>query len=183
MFKSPTGPPWKICSGPDGGLFVALMNGNILLLDNSFNIINRFNVGEWSPIGITNIGGVNCNAFPLTLICYLPAPHNTMIVNKVTELRAVSLRDAHQVCSQPCEGFGAYYLLYCPQHDIILASCWQTPYIRIVDPTDGSTIQTIEFPNIVSIGSMCLCNDQIVMLQRPENDSLGRLLSYYSLKS
>ena len=64
VFKSPADPMWGICFGPDNCLIVGLRNGNILQLDNSFNIINTFNVGEWSHIGIKNIRGVDHFFYP-----------------------------------------------------------------------------------------------------------------------
>ena len=91
-------------SGPNGGLFVAPRTGNIQQLNGSFRIINTFNVGEWSFIGTVNRRGVNY-VFPDSLLCHLPAPHNTLVVNKGTELRAVSLPDGRQVWSQKCAGF------------------------------------------------------------------------------
>ena len=36
--------PWFNCSGPNGSCFVSFLNGNILQLDSSFNILNNFSV-------------------------------------------------------------------------------------------------------------------------------------------
>ena len=169
-------------SGPNGGLFVTYSTGTIQQLDSSFGVINTFNEGEWSPIGTENVRGVNYNVLPASLLCYLPAPHNTLVVHKVSELRAVSLQGGHQVWSQQCEGFLPYCLLFCPQQDVLLVSAWFKPEVHVLNPSDGSILQTIEIPNIYWFGAMCLCNDQIVMTQWAEEDTLRALLSYYSLK-
>ena len=170
-------------SGPNGGLFVTSRRGNIQQLDSSFCVTNTFNVGEWSFIGTVNRRGVNCNVLPLSLLCHLPAPHNTLVVNKGSELRAVSVQDGRPVWRQQWEGFKAYCLLFLPQQDVLLVSeYWGKREVRILNPSDGSTLQTIEIPNIRYIGAMCLCNDQIVMTQRAEKGTSRGLLSYYSLK-
>ena len=164
-------------SRPNGGLFVTSRRGNIQQLDSSFSVINTFNVGEWSAIGT-----VNYNIFPYSLLCHLPAPHNTLVVNNTYELRAVSLPDGRPVWSQKCEGFLPYCLLFCPQQDVLLVSAWPKPEVRVLSPSDGSILQTIEIPDIYFIRAMCLCNDQIVMTQSTEKDTFRVLLSYYSLK-
>ena len=35
-----------------------------------------------------------------TPLCYVPAPHNTLIIHNTSELRAISLQDQNQVWSQ-----------------------------------------------------------------------------------
>ena len=173
---------FDMSSGPNGGLFVAYSTGNIQQLDSSFSVTNTFNVGEWSDIRTTSYRGVNYNILPLSLLCHLPAPHNTLVVNKGHELRAVYLPDGRQVWRQGCEGFRPNCLLFLPQQDVLLVSEWLEPEVRVLNPSDGSILQTIQIPDIDHIGAMCLCYDQIVMTQRAEKDTSRRLLSYYSLK-
>ena len=174
--------PLDMCSGPNGGLFVTYRTGNIQQLDSSFCVTNTFNVGEWSPIGTRNYRGVNYNVRPHSLLCYLPAPHNTLVVNNKSELRSVSLQDGRQVWRQECDGFVSNCLLFLPQQDILLVSARYKPKVRVLNPSDGSTLQTIEIPDIYDIRVMCLCNDQIVMTKRPQKDTDRRLLTYYNLK-
>ena len=167
VFKSPTDLLRGMCSGPDGGLFVAFQGGNIKQLDSSFNTINTFNSC------VTNI---------IYDMCHLPAPHNTLVVEKRTELMAVSVQDGHQVWSPTEIGFVAECLLYCSQQDVLLVSKFYGTRVHVVNPRDGSTLQTIYIPNIDYIHTMCLCYDQIVMLQQTEKGNGRMLLSYYSLK-
>ena len=164
IFKSTNSPMSGICSGPDGGLFVKCEN--IQQLDRSFKVINTFDCSYW-----------------VASICYLPAPHNTLIVSQGTKLTAVSIPDGHQVWSQKYKGLVTTRLVFCPKQDVLLASDWDKPQVHVVNPSDGFIIQTIKIPNIYSIHRMCLCNDQIVMLQQPEMGSKRYLLSYYSLNN
>ena len=182
VYQLPSDSPVGMYSGPNGGLFVTCSTGNIQQLDSSFSVTNTFNVGEWSFIGTVNRFGVNYNVRPNSFLCYLPAPHNTLVVNKVSELRAVSLQDGRQVWSQKCEGFKAYCLLFCPQQDVLLVSVLVKPEVRVLNPSDGSILQTIEIPDIYYIRAMCWYNDQIVMTQWAEEGTDRILLSYYSLK-
>ena len=96
VFKSPSDPPWGMCSGPGGGLFVALDSIHTQQLENSFNIINTFK-------------------YLSTPMCYLPTPHNTLVGINGSELRAVSMQDRNTVWNQPCETIQPHCLLYCPQ--------------------------------------------------------------------
>ena len=182
VYQLPPDSPSNVYPGPNGGLFVTFRRGNIQQLDSSFRTINTFNVGQWSRIGTSNYRGVNYNCLPTSLLCYLPAPHNTLVVNKVTNLRAISVQDARQVWSQKYEMFWPKCLLFCPQQDVLLVSDDLEPQVRVLNPSDGSILQTIEIPNIRRIVTMCLCNDQIVMIQRAEKDTLRGLLSYYNFK-
>ena len=173
VFKfPPTDTPCGICLGPDGDLFVASLEGHIQQFDSSFRVTNTFDLSSF----VSGLG----YCFPP--ICYLPAPHNTLVVYNLFELRAVSLRDGHQVWSQPSIGFKHYCLLYSPQQDVLLISVLLKPQVRVLNPSDGVILQTIEIPNIHSIYTMCLCNDQIIMVQQSEKDITRRCLSYYSLK-
>ena len=133
-------------------------------------------------IGIVNDNGVNCNVFTAIPMCYLPAPHNTLVINKGTELTAVSVLGRHKVWSQNCETFTPRCLLYYPPKDVLLASYRVFAQVRILNPSNGVILQTIEISNINSIDRMCLCSDQIIMLQRSEEGSDREFLSYYSLK-
>ena len=182
VYQFPSDSLFDMYSGPNGGLFIASGTGNIQQLNSSFSVINTFNVGEWSPIGTVYYRGVNYTVLPLSLLCHLPAPHNTLVVNNGSELRAVSLPDRRPVWSQKCEGFKPYCLLFYPQQDVLLVSVWVKPEVRVLNPSDGSILQTIEIPDIYRIESMCLCNDQIVMDQWAEKDTGRMLLNYYSLK-
>ena len=179
VFQLNPNSPLDMCSRPNGGLLVTYRTGTIQQLDSSFSVTNTFNVGEWSPIGTMNRHGVNYNLFLPSHLCYLPAPNNTLVVNKVSELRAVSLRDGRQVWRQQSEGFIPHCLLFLPQQDVLLVSKLAKPEVHVLNPSDGSTLQTIEIPDIDYIRAMCLCNDQIVMTQTAEKDTF---LSYYSLK-
>ena len=171
VFKFPPHSLFNMCSGPDGGLFIVMESGNVQQLDNTFSIINTFDLSSFIP-----------GLFPfLTLICYLPDPHNLLVVYFKSELKAVSLQNGHQVWSQPWEGFHLKCLLYCPQQDVLLAGVLFEPKIHVLNPSNGSVIQTIEIPDIYSIHRMCLCNNQIVMTQYAEEDSERRLLSYCTL--
>ena len=120
--------------------------------------------------------------FPLSLLCHLPAPHNTLVVNNRSELRAVSVQDGRPVWRQQWEGFKAFCLLFCPPQDVLLVSERLKREVRVLNPSDGSILQTIQIPDINLIFTICLCNDQIVMLQRAEKGAFRLLLSYYSLK-
>ena len=166
VFKSPTDPPYSLCSGPNGSLFVASQSGHIQQLDSSFTATNA-----------CNFTGVK---YKVDYMCHLPTPHNSLAVSYIYELRAVSLLDRHEVWNQ--NWFKPDCLLYCPHEDILLVNVYLEPQIRVVNPSDGSMIQTIKIPDIYVIHRMCLCNDQIVMLHWPGEYSPRALLSYYSLK-
>ena len=179
--------PWRMCSGPNGGLFITSYKGIILQLDRNFSVINKFDLSSFF-----SWRNYHYDLLFFTVICYLPAPHNTLVVcvDRDSELRAVSMRDGRQVWSQSCERFvldsdvfEPSCLLFCPQQDVLLLRGYFRDQVRIMNPVDGSLIQTIEIPNIYYIDAMCLCNYQIVMLQRAEKDSNRRLLSYYNLNT
>ena len=182
VYQFPSDSPFDMHLGPNGGLFVTSRTGTIQQLDSSFCITNTFNFGEWSPIASSSYRGVNYDVFPYSLLCHLPAPHNTLVVNNGSELRAVSPQDGCQVWSQKCDGFTPYCLLFCPQQDVLLVSEVYKPKVRVLNPSDGSILQTIEIPNIYPNRAMCLCNDQIVMTQRAEKYTAHLLLSYYNIK-
>ena len=175
VFKSPLDKLISMCSGLDGGLFVADHPGNILQLNSSFSITNMFDLGSffnWPLLWLYHV----------TYMCHLPAPHNILVVNNGTKLGAVSLQGGHQVWSQKCEGFGPYCFLFCPQEDVLLVSELGKPEVHVLNPSDSSILQTIKIPNIYFIHAMCLCNDQIVMTQEAEKDTHCMLLSYYNIK-
>ena len=119
-------------------------------------------------------------------MCHLPAPHNTLVVNNKSELRAVSLQDGCPVWSQRCEGFIPNCLLFLPQQDVLLISVWDKPEVkpevRVLNPSEGSILQTIQILNIYCIHGMCWCNDQIVMLEWAQKGTDYRLLSFYNIK-
>ena len=169
--------PCDMHSGPNGGLFVNVQLGNMLQLNSSFSVTMTFDLSSFFNEG-----------FPYwwfshaTPMCHLPAPHNTLVVNNGSKLRAVSLQGGRPVWSQKCEWFKPDHLLFLPQQDVLLVSARYKPEVRVLNPSDGSTLQTIEIPNIDFIRAMCLCNDQIVMTQWAEQGTLRGLLSYYSLK-
>ena len=167
VFKSPTDSPVSLSSGPDGGLFVALDSGHIQQLDNSFMVTKTFHFTH--------------GKYLVKSMCHLPAPHNTLVINKGQELRAISLPDGQQIWNQKCEEFIPLHLL-CPQQDVLLVSADDKPQVHVVNPCDGMILQTIEIPNIRHIDRMCLCNDQIVLFQLPKKYSRRKLLSYYRLK-
>ena len=177
VFKSPVSDPIDMCPGPDGGLFVTVRPGNILQLNSSFSVTKTFDLSSFFRGWFTYWW-----LYPVTPMCHLPAPHNTLVVNKRSELRAVSLQDRRQVWRQQCEGFEPECLLFLPQQDVLLVSDWYKPEVRVLNPSDGSTLQTIEISNIDYILTMCLCKDQIVMTQRTEMYNLRGLLSYYNIK-
>ena len=178
-FRFPKDPLGSICCGPDGSLFASFQSGNIQQLDNTFRVINEFNFRSFfSDLDLTDYLVVG-----FTPLCYLKAPHNTLIVNNRSELRAVSLHEGHQVWSQPYEGFKPDCLLYSPQQDVLLVTNWFKPVIHVLVPFDGFLIQTIEIPSIYYIQSMRYCNGHIVMIQEPEEEGHRRLFSYYMLKS
>ena len=175
VIKSPVGDLINMYSGPDGGLFVIIHPGNILQLNSSFSVTNTFDLSSFFK-----------DEFPdwwfyeVTHMCHLTAPHNTLVVNNGTVLRAVSLQDRRPVWSQKCEGFEAC-LFFLPQQDVLLVSARLKQEVRVLNPSDGSTLQTIEIPDIHYIHAMCLCNDQIVMAQW-DKDTLRALLCYYNIK-
>ena len=156
-------PPWHICSGPDGGLLIACRSVNIQQLDSSFRVTNTFRLNA-------------------DRMCYLPAQHNTLVVNSLFEFKAVSLLDGHQVWNMKCDGLRPDCLLFCPQQDVLLISDSFKPQVCVMNPSNGSMIQTIEIPNILGTLTMCLCNNQIVMLQWAQKSTYRRLLSSCSLK-
>ena len=184
VFKFPTKEsPWSMCPGPDGGLFVAFHTKKIQQLDSSFNIANTFNVGKWSPIGIKNYCSVDYNIFTITPVHYLPAPHDTLVINKKSEVRCISLQRGHHVWRWKCKEYKQpNNMLFCQQQDLLLLSEWFGCQIRILNLSNGVILQTIEIPNIYSIHRMCLYNDQILMIERPEKESNHHLLSYYDLE-
>ena len=177
VIKSPVGDLINMCPGPDSGLFVAVHLGNILQLDSSFSVTKTFDFSSFFNERLPYWW-----FYDFTYMCHLPAPHNTLVVNKGFELRAVSPQDGCQVWSQKCDGFTPYCLLFCPQQDVLLVSEVYKPKVRVLNPSDGSILQTIQIPNIAWIGAMCLCNDQIVMTQRAEKGTSHWLLSYYNIK-
>ena len=179
IFKSPKDPLGTICWGPNGGLFVALQSGNVQQLDNSFSITNTFDFSSF----FTDLDLTDYLVVGFTPMCYLRAPHNALIVNNRSELRAISLLDGRQVWKDQHEGFIPYCLLYCPQQGIILITDELQPQVRILNPFNGSVIQTIEIPNIDQIQSICLLNGQIVMIQEVEEEGHRRRLSYYNLEN
>ena len=177
VFKSPVGSLIYMYPGPDGGLFVVVKTGNILQLNSSFSVTKTFDFSSFF-----NESFLYWWFSHFTPVCYLPAPHNTLVVNNTSELRAVSLQDGRQVWwSQKCEGFKPHCLLFLPQQDVLLVSAWFKPEVHVLNPSDGSTLQTIEIPDIYRIYTMCLCNDQIVMIQY-EKGTYHMLLSYYNIK-
>ena len=143
VFKSPTDEPCCMCSGPDGGLFMASRNGNIMQLDSSFNIINTFNLSDTIIFDM----------------CHLPYLHNTLVVRSDTILRAVSVQDGRQLWSRGWLGLEPDCLLYYSQQDVLLLSDFCEPRVHVVNPRDGSTLQTIDIPtrSIPWIIRMCLC--------------------------
>ena len=177
VFKSPVDKPIYMCPGPDGGLFVIVDQEKILQLNSSFSVTKTFDL---SSFFIWSLPYWWFSHF--TPMCYLPAPHNTLIVNNGSKLRAVSLQGGRQVWSQKCEGFIPGCLLFLPQQDVLLVSTWFKPEVHVLNPSEGSILQTIEIPNISYIRAMCLCNNQIVMTQWAEKDTYPRLLSYYNIK-
>ena len=177
VIKSPVGDLIYICPGPDSGLFVIIRPGNILQLNSSFSVTKTFDLHSFF-----NEANPYWWLYHFAYMCHLPAPHNTLVVNKGSELRAVSLKDGGQVWSWKCEGFEPDCLLFYPQQDVLLVSAWLKPEVHVLNPSDGSTLQTIEIPNIHLINTMCLCNDQIVMTQWAEKNISRRLLSYYNIK-
>ena len=170
VFKSPTDPLVGMCSGPNGGLFVVMSSGNVQQLDSSFSIINMFHLSSF----------IN-DPFSFYFLCYLPAPHNTFVFYFKSKLRGVSLQNGHQVWSQPWNWFTPHCLLYCAPQEILLAGVLFEPKAYVVNPSNGSVIQTIQIPDVRWIDEMCLCNDQIVMAQWSGKDSSRHVLSYYSL--
>ena len=177
VFKSPVGDLIYMCSGPDGGLFVTVRPGNILQLNSSFSVTKTFDFSSFFKDDFPY-----WRFYHVTYMCHLTAPHNTLVVNKGSELRAVSLQNGRQVWSQKWEGRLSYCLLFCPQQDVLLVSAWFKPEVRVLNPSDGSTLQTIEILNIYFIRAMCLCNDQIVMPQWAEKDTYRMLFCYYNIK-
>ena len=168
VFESPAYRPLSNCSGPNGSFFVASLSGHIQQFDSPFTATNACNFTDVKYI--------------VEYMCYLPTPHNTLVVSYQSELRAVSLLDGHEVWNQNCNGFKPDCLLYYPQEDVLLVNVYLEPQIRVVNPSDRSMIQTIKIPDIYVIHRMCLCNDQIVMLHWPGEYCPRALLSYYSLK-
>ena len=177
VFKSPVGEVVSMCPGPDGGLFVAVHPGNILQLNSSFSVTKTYDLHSFF-----NEPNPYWSLYHFACICYLPALHNALVVNNRSELRAVSLQDGRPVWSQKWEGFMSNCLLFLPQQDVLLLSAGPKPEVRVLNPSDGSTLQTIEIPNIYYIDTMCLCNDQIVMTQC-EKYTYHMLLSYYNIET
>ena len=165
-----SGRPDSICSGPDGSLFVRLDGGQILQLDcNSLNIINRFDTGI-----------KYCDS-----MCYLPEPHDSLVYWNwdlfSDTVQAVSARDGSVKWKRKYNSYTPQSLFYHPQHDVLLVSVFYTSELLVIDRVDGSLLQTIHLLNIYHIDSMCLCNDQIIMIRRPEKNSLRPILSHYRL--
>ena len=158
--------PDRKCSGPDGSLFVKLDGGGILHLDcNSLNIINRLDPGF---------------RFCHTM-CYLPEPHESLVQCRWDShtIQAVSARDGSVKWEPKYNNYRPWRLLYYPQHDVLLVSDSDKPELRVINPADGSPLQTIHLQNSYKINEMCLCNDQIIMIQ--EGNNKRRILSHYRL--
>ena len=175
VYKSPVDKLIGMCRGPDGGLFVMSYSGNILQLSSSNKVTNTFDLSSFITMPFLSL------VFNVDKLCHLPTPHNTLVVTDLSNMRAVSLQAGHQVWRQSCEGFIPNCLLFILQQDVLLVSNMFDPQVRVLNPSDGSILQIIEVPNINRIYTMCLCNDQIVMIQKAEN-ILHMLVSYYNIK-
>ena len=164
VYKSPSDEPVGVCSGRDGGLFVAFKSGNILQLDSSFSVINKFH-DEIS-------GSVS--------MCCFPAPNNAIVFQGFEEIAAFLAREGRLLWKRKFMKFAPHCFLFWGEQGVLLASDIFKPEVLFLNPTDGSILQTMSVPYIDLIEDMCLCGDQLVMIQRTEK---GMALSYYSLKA
>ena len=116
------------------------------------------------------------------LICFLPAPQRALVVSNNVEIRAVSIHDGSERWRQSIEGYIVSDIMFSSHHNVLLISSRDTPQIHIVNPTDGTTLQTVKVPDIRGVRRMCISNDRIVILHFVDEYTGYMVVSYYNLK-
>ena len=139
-----------MCSDPDGGLFVLCKDGKILHLDSSFYVINTFD----SRLNL----GYNIY-WSLIHICHMPGPHNALVLSHAPAVRAVSTKNGSLLWSIKTN---IHQLLFCQKYDILITTDTRCT-IRVLNPSDGSVLQTILEPTIYMVTALCWYNDQLLV--------------------
>ena len=166
VFKSPTDPPWRMCSGPDGVVFVCSGSCQILELNSYFNTTKRLNTQVKQCLSI----------------CHLPAPHDALVIqSNYQEVTAMSLRGGNQLWRKIYRGYSPTNFVFNQDHNVLLTSDTKKPEVLILDPSSGEVLQTIAVEHVCSI--LAMSNNKVVMLQEEDDSKDNRILSSYSLKS
>ena len=156
--------PFITCSGPNDSVFMSCMDGKALQLDTSFYVAKVFELNH-------------CRS-----MCYLPVPHNALVVRSWKEIAAISTQNGCQLWKRTfCDFFPDYVLFYQKENVLVVSDLFE-PKVLILN-TDGGTMQIIHVPDIHSINQIGLSNDQLITIQRTEESNYHTLLSYYSLKA
>ena len=167
--------------GPQNGILVTYKDGNIMVLNSSVQLTNTFNSGLGS-----------CGA-----MCFLPAPYNALVVRHKYQIKALSTQDGKERWGKKYRKFLPGSLLFIPEHNVLLVSVEKKPLsqavnpsnlpntsqIQFLDPAYGTNLHSIKVPNIVSILSMSLNKNEIMIFAKSESDASKTVLCRYTLTS
>ena len=155
----------KICEGEEKRMFVTV-NGEKLILELDcssleFTQSRNFKITNKNPQSI----------------CYVPSPPGLLVVVGDVSIQGISCRTG-EIC-WTFKTYGIIASLYSPIHSKILAANGYGGTIFVLDPADGTQVQSIQIPgDVKDIWEMCLHNGQIIL----KHGSPICIISYFSLK-
>ena len=154
-----------ICEGEEKRLFVTVNGKNeILELDCStlkFTYLRDFKITNKNPHSI----------------CYVPCTHGLLVVIGDTKIEAISSRTGEVTWT--LKTFGTIASVYSPIHNKILAANGYGGKLLVLDPDNGTQVQTIQTPaNVKEIWQMCLHYGHIII----KHGSPFHNIAYLSLK-
>ena len=165
--------PDLMCLGEKGTMLVYSLKDKYPVLE-----LNCTKSGFTGPNGTLQTGMNQwCNG-----MCYLPSPHRTVVLSMASDsvIRAVSVDHDEFVWKINGEIDGAmcnpWGMVYSNKHDALLICDGDNERVLVLDPRDGSHLQTVPLPHRTGpVYDVNLHDDQVVLLHRTQ-------LSFFTIK-
>ena len=157
----------RMCHGEEKRIFVQSNKDTVLELNTStttFTIVKAIKTGSFLSL------------------CYVPDPHQLLVVSDLNGVRAVSCDDNTDMwVVQEDDNLDPGRLLYIPSHNAILVADWEKNKAVVLNAGNGSLIHTIPLlDDVRNIQGLCMVSGQIVVASEGMGEGNRRIL-YFSL--
>ena len=149
---------YRMCHGEENRIFVQFFGTVVLELDTSttrFSEVRRITTGNGYGI------------------CYVPDPHQLIVVSDDEEVHAVSCDNDNKVVWKTGR---SGFLLYVPSYEAILVCKYDGCDVVVLNPATGSEIKSIRLPdNVRNPAALCLFNNQIIVASYVRDKGVRRI--------
>ena len=160
--------PNALCSGDSGTLFIQSREDQTILELDCTSSVFKGPIKNLHP-------NMLCMA-----MCYIPPPVNALVLSDWYSSKMVAWSVERDAAIWEFKiKLKLTGLLFHPEHNVLLVADRKKKRVLIVDPEEGSLIQTIDLPDMGEINALGLDKDQIVMLHGNEGNHIK--ISYRNL--